>query len=118
VISGERPSSIIAVAVIVVCALFGLSCIVRPKFGNLSRAMGALSVGAGLIYPAAKFGWWREFVISLAVVIAPSLMWCAVECFRLQKAKVPSKLVGATLGALAVGSEYFSWLIWSHIPMK
>jgi hypothetical protein len=114
----DPASAIISVALIVIGVLFGLACIVRPKFGNLSRAMGVLLVGAGFIYVSAKLGWGTGLVISLAIVIAPSLMWCAVECFRLQKARVPSRFVGATLAALAVGSEYFSWLLWSHIPTR
>jgi hypothetical protein len=115
---GYRPSSSIADAEASVFVVFGLACIVKPKFGNLSRAMGVFFVGAGVICVAASFGWWREFVISLAIVIAPSLIWGAVECFRLQKARALSRFVGATLSALAVGSEYFSWLIWSHIPTR
>ena len=98
--------------------LFGVACIVRPKFGNLSRAMGVSFLGLAATCWASKLGSWRLFSISLGIFVAAGFFWCGVECFRLRKAKALSRTVGASLVLLGAGSEYFSWLIWSHIPTK
>ena len=118
VLLSDRTSLIVLGAISLFASLFGLVCIVRPKFGNLSRAIGVFCIGGGLIYPAAKLGWWRVCMLSVAMVIAPGLIWCAVECFRLQKARVLSRFVGASLAVAGISSEYYSWLFWSHIPMR
>ena len=98
--------------------LFGLLCIIRPKFGNLSRAMGVVFVGSGLLYAAGEFRLWRVFAFSLGVLIAGGLVWCSVECFKFHKRRLLSKVVGTSLTILAVGLEYFSWQLWYHIPMR
>ena len=97
---------------------FGLLCIIRPKFGNLSRAMGVVFIGSGLLYATGELRLWSVVAFSLGVLITGGLVWCAVECFRFQKRRLLSKAVGTSLAVLAVGAEYFSWQIWHHIPMK
>jgi hypothetical protein len=98
--------------------LFGIACILRPKFGNLSRAMGLIFFAVAVAYSALLFGSWRGVAISCAVFLAAGFFWCAVECFRLRKARALSRTVGASLVLLGASSEYCSWLIWSHIPTR
>src|SRR5258707_1037587 len=76
---------------------FGVGCIIRPKFANLSRSMGIIFLGVGLAYAATRTGWWRMDALSCAVLVAPGLLWCALECFRLQRRRVLSGTVGASL---------------------
>ena len=98
--------------------LFGGACIVRPKFGNLSRSMGVIILGGVAACSASQFQTWHMVAISLGSLIAAGFVWCGIECFRLRKARTLSRTVGASLVLLGAGSEYFSWLIWYHIPTR
>jgi hypothetical protein len=117
-LSGDRLSLVANALAVLLFAVFGIGCVVRPKFGNLSRSMGLILLAVAGAYLASQLGSWRVVAISCSVFLAAGLSWCAVECFRLQKARAISRAVGASLVLLGAGSEYFSWLIWSHIPTR
>ena len=103
---------------VVFIGLYGVLCIVRPKFGNLSRSMGLIFVSVAASYAALQLASWRAVAISFGVFVTAGLFWCGIECFRLRKARVLSKAVGVSVALLGVGSEYFAWLIWFHIPTR
>jgi hypothetical protein len=58
--------SLIANVVLVLLAgPFGVACMARPKFGNLSRSMGLIFLGVALMGASAQMGSWRMCALSI-----------------------------------------------------
>jgi uncharacterized membrane protein len=75
-----------AILTVLVISLFGILCIVRPKFGNLSRAMGLLFLGTAAAFSTSQLHVWRLFIVSVGV-LGIGLLWCGVEFIKLPKVR-------------------------------